>query len=146
MKDGTITPPKTIQIPKFRSLSKFTGDLETVKQKVADFRPDFPLPSFVEIEVKEETFSALTLRAVDALVSDYQDSDHFTILKARTTFAEKAKDTAALFEEGEHIEDMQTIDVFQKMLDQQVVPTEEQDMLKEAFLEILNSITQEDGG
>ncbi len=142
---GKITPPQIIEIPKFRSLSKFSGDLETVKKKIAEFKPDYPLKSFVEIEVTEQTFSALTLQEVDALVSKYQDSEQFIILKARTTFAEKAENTAALFEEGEHIEDLQTIDVFEKMMVQQVIPIEEQTILKEAFLEIMELVNQEAG-
>lgn len=142
---GKITPPQIIEIPKFRSLSKFSGDLETVKKKIAEFKPDYPLKSFVEIEVTEQTFSALTLQEVDAIVSKYQDLEQFIILKARTTFAEKAENTAALFEEGEHIEDLQTIDVFEKMMVQQVIPIEEQTILKEAFLEIMELVNQEAG-
>ncbi len=142
---GKITPPQIIEIPKFRSLSKFSGDLETVKKKIAEFKPDYPLKSFVEIEVTEQTFSALTLQEVDAIVSKYQDLEQFIILKARTTFAEKAENTAALFEEGEHIEDLQTIDVFEKMMVQQVIPIEEQTILKQAFLEMMELVNQEAG-
>ena len=143
--NGKVGSPKVIEIPKFRSLSKFSGDLATVKNKIEAFKPDFQLKSFVEIEVTEQTFSALTLREVDTLVSKYQDSAQFIILKARTTFTEKAKDTAALFEEGEHIEDLQTIDVFEKMMIQQVIPSEDQALLKEAFLEIMELVNQEAG-
>jgi exonuclease SbcD len=142
---GIVAAPQVIEIPKFRSLSKFSGDLETVKKKVEAFKPNYPLISFVEIEVTEQTFSALTLQEVDALVSKYQDSEQFIILKARTTFTEKAKDTAALFEEGEHIEDLQTIDVFEKMMAQQDIPSEDQITLKEAFLEIMELVNQEAG-
>ena len=142
---GKITPPTVIEIPKFRSLSKFSGDFEAVKKKVEAFNPDYQLKSFVEIEVIEQTYSALILREVDELVSKYQDSEQFIILKARTTFTEKAKDTAALFEEGEHIEDLQTIDVFEKMLALQVIPSEDQALLKEAFLEIMELVNQEAG-
>lgn len=143
VEDGKISPPQVIEIPKFRSLSKITGNFEAVKKKLEEFKPDYPLPSFVELEVKEDVFSALVLREVDQLVGKYQDSDLFTILKARTTFTEKAKDTAALFEEGEHIEDMQTIDVFTKMMDLQELPSDQQAIMKEAFIEILDSVTQE---
>lgn len=144
IQNSKVKSPQVIEIPKFRSLSKFVGDFETVKNKLSEFKPSFPLNSFVEIEVQEETFSALVLRDVDDLVTSYEDSDLFTILKVRTIFAEKAKDTASLFEEGEYIEDMQTIDVFEKMMGLQEFPPEQEAMLKEAFVEIMESVNQEE--
>ena len=142
LKSGQLAEPKVIPIPKFRSLKKISGDLASIHAKLAAFQPDFVLSSFVEIEVIEEKYSALTLASVDELVA--QHSEGFTILKARTTFTEDARDTAALFEEGAHIEDLKPIDVFTKLMNQQEIATEQQTQLKEAFIELLEEATQED--
>ena len=142
LNNNEIAAPKVIPIPKFRSLTKFTGTLDKVAKELSIFKPDFPLKSFVEIEVTESTFSAVTLAGVDDLVTQYGEGELFTILKARTNFAEKAIDTASLFEEGEHIEDLKAIDVFNKMMEHQSVDEEQQLILREAFVEIMESVTQ----
>ena len=142
LEKGTINAPEIVAVPKFRSLTKFTGDLSTITTLLSDFKPDFPLTSFVEIEVSEDKYSDITLGAVDELVAKYSDSSPFVILKARTTFIEKSIDTSSLFEEGEHIEDLRTIDVFNKMMAHQEINKDQQEMLKEAFLEIMESVTQ----
>ena len=139
IKDGKIEEPFIVDIPKFRALKKFSGALESIKEKLAAFKPDFPLPSFVEIEVIEDTFSAAILAEVDDLVSQYIEASDFTILKPRTIFKEGAKDTSTLFEEGAHIEDLKPIDVFTKLMDNQLIDPEQQAMLKEAFMEVLES-------
>jgi len=142
LEDRQIQPPEIVEIPKFRSLTKFSGDLKTVKEKLSSFAPDYPLTSFVEIEVIEEKFSAVTLSEVDELVTDYNEESAFTILKPRITSTEKANDTAALFKEGEHIEDLKTIDVFTKLMDHQDIEPAQQAMLKEAFIEIMEAVNQ----
>ena len=134
--------PEVVQVPKFRSLTKFSGDLQTITTLLEEFKPDYQLTSFVEIEIIEDKYSDITLSAVDELVAQYNDDSPFVILKARTTFAEKTIDTSSLFNEGEHIEDMQAIDVFQMMMNHQEMNDTQQGILKEAFLEILESVTQ----
>jgi len=142
--NGEIAAPQIINIPKFRSLTKFSGDLQTIIEKLSKFKPDFYLQSFVEIEIIEESYNAMTLAKQDELVDKYSEGHNFKILKARTTFADKARDTSALFTEGEHIEDLKAIDVFTKMMVQQQIDEERQTILKQAFLEILDTVTQSD--
>lgn len=142
LNNGHIEQPRIVRIPKFRSLIKFTGNLKTIKEKLSIYAPDFPLTSFVEIEVIEEKFSVITLSEVDELVTKYNESSVFNILKPRTKFTEKANDTAALFKEGDHIEDLKPIDVFTKLMDHQEIESEKQAILKQAFLEILEKTAQ----
>jgi len=139
IEDGKIETPTVIEIPKFRALQKFSGDLESVKTKLKDFNPDYLLPSFVEIDIVEETYSAAVLTEVDELVASYNDSEKFKILKPRIQFNQGVKDTSSLFEEGAHIEDLKPVDVFTKLMDIQLIDDEKQALLKEAFLEVLES-------
>jgi len=144
IENGEIAKPTIIDIPKFRSLTKFSGDLKSVKEKLAAFKPDFKLVSFVELEINESVYSSITLSEVDALVSKYGDDNLFRILKARTSFNEGTKDTSELFEIGSHIEDLNPTDVFEKLLAKQLVEPESQRILKEAFIEILETTLQSD--
>lgn len=138
LEDGQLEEPRVVAIPKFRSLSKISGSLEAVKEKLVNFTPDFPLTSFVEIEVIEENFSSLILAEVEELVAMYNvEASSFTILKARTSFKEGAKDTSSLFAQGDHIEDLRPVDVFVKLMEQQLIGQEQQAVLREAFIEIL---------
>ena len=140
--EGKIKDPIVIDIPKFRELKKFSGDLKSVTENLASFKPDYPLTSFVEIEVIEKTFSASVLAQVDALVAGYSESSLFTILKPRTVFEQGSKDTASLFKVGAHIEDLKPTDVFSKLMDEQDIDQEQQSILKEAFLEVLELANQ----
>lgn len=143
--DGKIEAPRLMEIPKFRALKKFSGDLASIREKLDHYKPDYPLTSFVEIEVLEDIFSAAVLAEVDELVSmSNSKSAKFIILKPRTIFKNGAKDTADLFVEGEHIEDLKPIEVFRKLMEAQAIESEQQSMLSEAFLELLEMVDQND--
>jgi len=142
VENGSIDAPQLIEIPQYRSLHKIKGSLDDVSKKLDEFNPEYPLKSFVELEVVEDSYNALVLTQVDELVEKYSDEKNFTILKTRTTFKDKISDTSTLFEEGEHIEDLKTIDVFQKLMINQELPVEKQLLLTEAFREILDTINQ----
>lgn len=142
LENGELGEPKVVPIPKFRALTKFSGDLESTKETLRKYKPDFPLQSFVELEVQEDVYNAVTLAEVDELVAKHSEGYPFLILKARTTFKDKAVDTSALFEEGEHIEDLKAIDVFQKMMTHQQISEEQQSVLKEAFEEIMIMVNE----
>jgi len=137
--NGKIQKPNVISIPKFRALKKISGDLEYIKDELSKYKPEYALTSFVEIEVREAIFSAKILTEVDNLVSHYALTKEFTILKPRIIFEEGAKDTSILFEEGIHIEDLKPLDVFSKLMDHQCIESDEQELLKEAFIELLDS-------
>lgn len=138
--DGKIHEPKSLAVPKTRSLKKISGDLTGVKEALKNFKPDFPLRSFVEIEVKEKDFSSVLISQVEDLKQAYSDHQNFTILKGKTIFEAGAKDTADLFKLGENIEDLKPKDVFEKRLLTEELDPEKEKMLLEAFQEILEKV------
>ena len=132
-----ITP---LMVPKFRELKKFKGSFEEVKSKLLKYKPDFELPSFVELEVEEKEFSTSLLSEVEQLVNAYESSENFTILKHKTSFKDGAKDTADLFTHGQNIEDLTPMDVFNKRLELENLEEETNELMRDAFVEILEEI------
>jgi len=138
MNNGNIGEPQVIDVPKNRELLKIKGNEVEVIDKLKNYKPDYPLSSFVEIEITEDTYSPLLLSRVANLVSEYDNEEHFSILKSRVEFQEGAKDTSELFSEGTKIEDITPKDVFIQLMTQQKIPAETQSILQEAFSELLD--------
>mgnify|MGYP000737109380 CR=1 FL=1 len=118
--------------------------MESVETALKTLSSESDLTTFIELEVKEKAYSASTLSAVDALVSNYQDNIDIKILKSKTIFDEGTKDTADLFQEGENIEDLQPQEVFSKLLDQEEIDEDKTAMLMEAFVELLEEVQTEE--
>ncbi len=137
VENGKITDPHIVTIPKNRELRKIKGTEQEVIEILKTYEPDYPLTSFVELDVVEENFNPLILSRVDDLVTQYDDNKSFKILKSRVTFKEGGKDTSDLFAEGTHIDDITPMDVFNKMLEQRNVELENKAMLQDAFRELL---------
>lgn len=140
LKDGKFGEPEVKLVPKKRQLKKMSGNLEEVKSKLETYRPDFDLKSFVEIEIKEENFSAAILAEVEVLISEYNEHENFIILKSKTFFEHGAKDTADLFQKGESIEDLKPKEVFNKLLENESLSEDNVNLVKDAFVELLESI------
>ena len=140
VENGNNVSLEVITIPKSRELKKITGNLDTVKNKLAKYNPDFPLTSFVELEVNEDQFSSVIIAQVDDLITEYSENEKFRILKGPINFQSGARDTADLFVEGTHVEDLKPIDVFFKRLEQEEISDETENILKEAFLELLETV------
>ena len=125
-------------------MKRIKGNVDEVRNALTEYEPDFPLKSFVELDIEEENFSASILAEVEELIASYDSHSRFTILKSKTTFLQGAKDTSDLFERGESIEDMKPIDVFDKLLESQDFASEQSEHLKSLFLELLESTYQND--
>ncbi len=127
----------SIAIPKYRSLVSISGSMDEVENKLRKYTSEDPLPSFIELKIKEETFSALTISKVEELVSSYQDHDVFKILKHQSSFEKGQQDTASLFQAGLSIENISPKEVFKKRLEAEELDTEKQNILLDAFQELL---------
>ena len=141
---GKSNKPKILHLPKYRELKKFSGNLETVKSNLNEYDPDFPLISFVEIEVTENEFSSVILAEIEELKLSFTENEKFKILKGKTIFKSGTKDTSDLFKEGENIEDLTPVEVFTKILESEELDEEKEKELQEAFLELLEIVEQSD--
>lgn len=144
LKDGQFSTPEVVSIPKKRQLKKIKGTFDEVRENLASYTPEYELKSFVELEIVEENFSASLLSEVEQLISNYTTNEYFTILKSKTSFQNGAKDTADLFQKGESIEDLKPLDVFDKLLENESLDADKKGMLKEAFIELIESVYHTD--
>ena len=135
---------KTVAIPKLRELKKFKGSLKEVQSKLQSYNPQHALPSFVEVEIIEEIYSSSMIAAMEDLVASYEHKDNFTILKNKIHFEKGQNNTADLFKQGEHIEDLSPMDVFTKKIEAEEIDDDKSTLLKEAFLEILELVQEEE--
>jgi len=140
LNNQVITSIKKINTPKNRELIKISGTYEEVKTALDNYKPDYLFPSFVEMEVNEEEFSAILLSKVEELANYYLDNKYFRILKHRTNFTNVVQDTSDLFEQGVSIEDLKPIDIFHRKLDTEDIEEETRELLSSAFVELLEEI------
>ena len=138
--NGQFNHPQFIEVPKQRELRRMKGDYKTVSNALKEYKPTFPLPSFVELAFEEEAFSTTVLAKIEDLVSDYKDHDLFKILKNKTNFKTGAKDTSELFKEGENIEDLNPKDVFIKRMEQEELDNAKQNDLLVAFAKLMEMV------
>lgn len=131
---------KVLSVPKQREIKKFKGSLLQVEDKLKEYNPDYPLPSFVEIEINEETYSSEMIAKMEDLIASFAEIDQFKILKSKINFDKGQNDTSDLFTQGEHIEDLTPVEVFNKKLESEEIDDEKGQLLKEAFLEILELV------
>ncbi len=145
LENGELKTPKVLPVPKFRELKKIAGDLASVKEKLAEYDPKFPMTSFLEIEILEKDFSSAVLTQVEELVASYSTTNQFKILKDRTHFEVGSKDTSQLFNEGQHIEDLTTVEVFERRLGLEQIDEQTKEDLLGAFRELIELVDQEEG-
>lgn len=144
-KDSQFSEPEVHKIPIQREFVKLNGDLTYLIEKLETYTHNYPLPSFIELECKEQTFSALILKEVDDMVSQMNEStDRFKILKHRVKFTDGGKDTSELFASGIQIEDLSPEEVFIKRIEDE--PLENRDEILEAFKELLEIAQAETDG
>jgi exonuclease SbcD len=144
LENGQFSVPRAVDVPKKRALTKISGTFDEVRSKLEHYNPEFDLISFVEIVVKEDDFSSITLANVEDLVTEYASHKQFHILKSRTQFKNGANDTSDLFDQGVNIEDLQPSEVFEKRLLTEQIDDEKRLFLETTFQEILEEVLQKD--
>ncbi|MCH2023533.1 MAG: exonuclease subunit SbcD [Saprospiraceae bacterium] len=137
-KNKTISKPQIIKIPKQRELKKISGSLQEVMTEVQNYTNIFPLPAFIELEIKEKIRDTSILTKLDEFVYQFDDEERFKILKTRTEFEQGVLNTADLFKEGANIEDLNVKDVFCKKLDAAAKNDDEKTLLIEVFQELID--------
>jgi len=134
--------PRTIEIPFFRKLLKMTGNLESLQQRLIELEPREELDSLIEIELKEESFDSNKIYELDQLVDNFKVQG-YEIVKHRVSFKNKISGSGELYKEKQQLEDLQPLDVFQKLVNQQEEDEGTRQELLSAFNEILEEVHQE---
>lgn len=131
---------KILKTPKSRVLKKIEGSLAEVRAKLENFKHEGSLAAFVEIAVKEETYSTTLLTSVDDLIAAYETQEEFKILKSRVEFKSGQQDTSDLFKEGIHIEELTPQEVFSKRIESESLAAEDKALIADAFQELLEQV------
>ena len=124
-------------MPKFRDIRTIRGDIGTVESEI---RALLSLDHSVWIEV---IFAGmLSASTVQSHLRELTDGTNVVIIRIKPMETENYVSTPG--EEGESLEDLSKIDVFQRCLDARNIPTEDQPALVDAFSEILHGMNEED--
>jgi len=137
----TVWEPQSIEIPVFRKLLKIIGTLEILQQKLWELQPREGLASLIEIELIEENFDSNKIYELDQLVDNFK-VDGYEIVKHRASFENKISGSGELYEEKQQLEDLQPLDVFQKLVGRQEEDEDTRQELLSAFNEILEEVHQ----
>lgn len=142
--ETNVASPRFVEIPKLRELKKISGDLNTVATALKTYKNKYQLPALIELAVKEEDFSEITLAKVAELVAEYEDHTELIILKNKTEFNSSAEDTADLFKAGENIEDLSPLDVFDKRISSEALSGPKREELLQTFQELIEIVQSEE--
>ncbi|WP_235296077.1 exonuclease SbcCD subunit D C-terminal domain-containing protein [Portibacter marinus] len=142
--DKAITEPQVIAVPKRRALIRITGSFEEVNRELNDFESSHPLPAFIEVILKEPSFSSMIISKWEEAKQEFQENPYFKIIRDKIEFKKGAKDISELFEPSVSIEELTPIEVFNKKIEAEELDAKQQTILRNAFTELLEMMNDED--
>ncbi len=135
--------PQSIPVPSFRSLLKISGNLEKLNLKLEALSEKKQLESLIEVELREESYDASKLYALDELVSNFK-RDGFRIVKYRTGDKHHRKGAAQSFHEGQQLQDLQPKEVFEELIGHHEYDPETRQEIFSAFDELLEEVQRDE--
>jgi len=133
----------SIEIPAFRRLKRISGSLEEIFLKMNSLSRDGHLDTLLEIELIEEDFDPAKIIDLDRLVQEFE-IDGAKIVKHRATFTNRIYGSSELFDISNQLEDLQPKEVFEKRLSAEKFNEETNQLVSEAFAEILEEVLNSD--
>jgi exonuclease SbcD len=128
---------RIVPVPKFRDIRTLKGDISTVENEIRTLlKLDHPV--WIEV-IFSGTLSAST---VQVHLRELTDGTNVEII--RTKSLEAGDFLLNPHEECESLEDLSEIDVFQRCMNVEGIPTGEQQKLMDSFKEILHDMNEED--
>ncbi|MEI7857332.1 MAG: exonuclease SbcCD subunit D C-terminal domain-containing protein [Methanomicrobiales archaeon] len=128
---------RSVPVPKFWDIRTLKGDISTIEIEIGAL---IKLDHTVWIEV---IFSGtLSASAVLTHLRELTDGTDVMIIRTRPMDTEKNGFNSEV--EGESLEDLSEMDVFQRILDAKNIPTEERKELMDVFSEIIHEMNEED--
>ena len=129
---------------KFRELKRISGTFDNVKSKLSAFTNTAPLTAFLEIEVTEESFNPLIIKALNDTIGIFDD-ENAIVLKHKISFKNEVKGSEELFVEGQNLEDISEKSMLLKRLEKEnALSDEHKELIMEAFQELLQMVEQDD--
>jgi exonuclease SbcD len=129
----------SIPIPSFRKLLKIKGSMNHLKIQLEAVEKEGALDTLVELELVEEQFDVVQIKELDQMVSDFS-KEGVEVVKHRVSFRNTPKRMVQHFDGQTELEDLQPREVFEKLLGDRVAEEEKKNLIREAFIEILEEV------
>lgn len=130
---------ESIPIPFFRKLLKIKGSMNHLKSQLEAVKKEGALDTLVELELVEEQFDVVQIKELDQMVSDFS-KEGVEVVKHRVSFKNTPKRMVQHFDGQTELEDLQPREVFEKLLGDRVAEEEKKNLIREAFIEILEEV------
>ena len=129
------------KIPVSRDMLRFSGDLESVKTQLTNFKNEKQLCAFIELDVVEDSFNILKVQELEEW-REKTNSDTFKILKSRISFSTEGSNTSAnsFIAINKSINELSPLDIFRQKLDESKIDTEISTSLTEAYMVLLEEL------
>ena len=141
--NGTEIHQTNLEVPAFRKLVKFVGNLEAVKHELENYKSETLLPAYAEIEIIEETTSPALFSAVSRFVADFK-SDQIELLHHRITNKNEVKSINQLNNASTTLDDLSPEMVLMDMMESGKFADAEKQMILQAFIHINEMDNEED--
>jgi exonuclease SbcD len=141
--NGSEIHQTNLEIPAFRKLVKFVGNLEAVKHELENYKSETLLPAYAEIEIIEETTSPALFSAVSFFVADFK-SNQIELLHHRITNKNEVKSINQLTNASTTLDDLSPEMVLMDMMESGKFADEEKQLILQAFIHISEMDNEED--
>ncbi|HLO81297.1 MAG TPA: exonuclease subunit SbcD [Chitinophagaceae bacterium] len=124
-------------VPLFRKLIRFTGNFEEIKKQVTAYEEDGPAKAFAELHIMEDSVSPAVYADAARFVGDWQ-SGHIDILNHRIGSTMATPRITDLIGAETGLKELQPLEVLNKMMEAGNVKPEDQELMRMAFLQLLD--------
>jgi DNA repair protein SbcD/Mre11 len=132
---GSEIHQTNLEVPAFRKLVKFVGNLEAVKHELENYTSETELPTYAEIEIIEETSSPAVFAAVTRFVADFK-SDYVELLHHRITNKNEVRSINQLASGSTTLDDLSPEMVLMDMMESGKFPEEDKQLILQAFIHL----------
>lgn len=140
--EGKRITAAAVPVPHFRKLVRLTGTMEQLEKNLKDLpEEEAALKTFIELDAVEENPDPAKINELQVM-SDGFGSRSAKILKSRIRFINQPAGTASLYDVNINIEDLKPEDVFIKKIENENIDGDTAEMMKEAFMELLEEVQQ----
>lgn len=141
--NGCIKDIQPLEVPMNRKLLKFSGTFNEVQLQLMNFKNEYTLKAFAEIEIVEPEKDLDLPVKIHKLVTEH-DSAEVEILTYKYSSVSGIGGLTNRVEENVEISELKEIEVLEKMMDTQNISGDQREMISKAFDELIRLIERED--
>jgi DNA repair protein SbcD/Mre11 len=141
--NGCIDNIQPLEVPMNRKLLKFTGTFNEVEKQLKQYKNEYSLKAFAEIEIIEPEKDLDLPLKMHKLVTEH-DASEVEILTYKYSSITGIGGLKDRVEENVEISELQETEVLEKMMDAQNISGDQREMINKAFDELIRLIERED--